>query len=95
MNIKFGSAVERITTRREFPLAKAREVLRGKTVAVLGYLSLVLLALQFKPIWLRYIAAALFLAFGVWAFASPYHPQYGRLWSVPKLDDERLFGLDV
>ena len=37
MNIKFGSAVERITTRREFPLAKAREVLCGKTVAVLGY----------------------------------------------------------
>ena len=65
------------------------------TLAVLGYLSLVLLALQFKPVWLRYAAAVLFLAFGAWAFASPYHPQYGRLWSTPKPDDERLFGLDI
>ena len=65
------------------------------TLAVLGYLSLVLLALQFKPVWLRSAAAVLFLAFGAWAFASPYHPQYGRLWSTPKPDDERLFGLDI
>jgi hypothetical protein len=65
------------------------------TLVVLGYLSLVLLALQFKPVWLRYAAAVLFLAFGAWAFASPYHPQYGRLWSTPKPDDERLFGLDI
>ena len=65
------------------------------TLAVLGYLSLVLLALQFKPAWLRGAAAVLFLAFGAWAFASPYHPQYGRLWSTPKWDDERLFGLDI
>ena len=65
------------------------------TLAVLGYLSLVLLALRFRPVWLRYVALVPFLAFGVWAFASPYHPQYGKLWSVPKLDDERLFGLDM
>ena len=65
------------------------------TLAVLGYLSLVLLALQFRPVGLRYAAAVLFLAFGAWAFASPYHPQYGRLWSTPKPDDERLFGLDI
>ena len=65
------------------------------TVAVLGYLSLVLLALQFRKTGLKIAAAALFLAFGVWALASPYHPQYGRLWSVPKPDDERMIGLDV
>ena len=65
------------------------------TLAVLGYLSLVLLALRFRPVWLRYVALVPFLAFGVWAFASPYHPPYGKLWSVPKLDDERLFGLDM
>jgi ketol-acid reductoisomerase len=37
MKIKFGEVAENITTRKEFPLKKAREVLKGKTVAVLGY----------------------------------------------------------
>ena len=37
MKIKFGSVVENIVTRKEFPLKKAQKVLKGKTVAVLGY----------------------------------------------------------
>ncbi len=37
MKIKFGKVTENITTRKEFPLAKAQKVLAGKTVAVLGY----------------------------------------------------------
>jgi len=37
MKIKFGKTVENIVTRKEFPLKKAREVLKGKVVAVLGY----------------------------------------------------------
>ncbi len=37
MKIKFGKVAENITTRKEFPLKKAREVLKGKTIAVLGY----------------------------------------------------------
>ena len=37
MKIKFGKVAENITTRKEFPLKKAREVLKGKTLAVLGY----------------------------------------------------------
>ena len=37
MDIKFGGVVESITTRKEFPLKKAQKVLKGKTVAVLGY----------------------------------------------------------
>ncbi|MBR7180809.1 MAG: ketol-acid reductoisomerase [Kiritimatiellae bacterium] len=37
MKIKFGKVAENITTRKEFPLKKAREILKGKTVAVLGY----------------------------------------------------------
>ena len=65
------------------------------TLVVLGYLSLVLLALQFKRGWLQGVAVAVFLAFGAWALASPYHPQYGRLWGTPKPDDERMFGLDI
>ena len=37
MKIKFGKVAENITTRKEFPLAKAQKVLKGKTIAVLGY----------------------------------------------------------
>ena len=35
--IKFGTVAENITTRKEFPLKKAQQVLKGKTIAVLGY----------------------------------------------------------
>ncbi len=37
MKIKFGNTVENITTRKEFPLKKAQQVLKGKTIAVIGY----------------------------------------------------------
>ena len=37
MDIKFGDVVEKIVTRKEFPLKKAQKVLKGKTIAVLGY----------------------------------------------------------
>ncbi|MBO7482739.1 MAG: ketol-acid reductoisomerase [Kiritimatiellae bacterium] len=37
MKIKFGKVAENITTRKEFPLEKAQKVLKGKTIAVLGY----------------------------------------------------------
>jgi ketol-acid reductoisomerase len=35
--IDFGGTVEEVVTREEFPLEKAREVLKDETVAVLGY----------------------------------------------------------
>ncbi len=35
--INFGGTVEEVTTRDEFPLEKAREVLKDETVAILGY----------------------------------------------------------
>ncbi len=35
--IDFGGKREKVVTRREFPLAKARKVLKGETVAVIGY----------------------------------------------------------
>lgn len=35
--IDFGGVKENVTTREEFPLDKAREVLKDETVAVLGY----------------------------------------------------------
>jgi hypothetical protein len=35
--INFGGTVEEVVTREEFPLEKAREVLKNEVVAVLGY----------------------------------------------------------
>ena len=35
--LKFGDVVEEVVTREEFPLEKAREVLKNEVVAVLGY----------------------------------------------------------
>ena len=35
--INFGGAEEEVVTREEFPLEKAREVLKNEVVAVLGY----------------------------------------------------------
>ena len=35
--IDFGGVIEEVVTRDEFPLEKAREVLKDETVAVLGY----------------------------------------------------------
>jgi ketol-acid reductoisomerase len=37
MKINFGGVVEEVVTREEFPLQKARDVLKDETVAVLGY----------------------------------------------------------
>ena len=35
--INFGGVEEKVVTREEFPLEKAREVLRDETIAVIGY----------------------------------------------------------
>lgn len=37
MKIDFGGTIEEVVTREEFPLDKAREILKGEVVAVLGY----------------------------------------------------------
>ena len=65
------------------------------TVVVLGYLALILAALQFKKAWLKVVAAVLFLAFGVWALGSPYHKYYGTLWNTPIIEYDRMIGLDA
>jgi ketol-acid reductoisomerase len=36
-NINFGGTVETVVTREEFPLAKAREVLKDEVITILGY----------------------------------------------------------
>ena len=35
--IRFGKATETVVTRKEFPISKARRVLKKETVAVIGY----------------------------------------------------------
>lgn len=65
------------------------------TVVVLGYLALILAALRFKKVWLRPVAAVLFVAFGLWALGSPYHKHYGRLWNSPMFEYDRMIALDA
>ncbi len=35
--LNFGGTVENVVTREEFPLEKAREVLKNETIAIIGY----------------------------------------------------------
>ena len=35
--MNFGGVIENVMTREEFPLEKAREVLKNETIAVIGY----------------------------------------------------------
>jgi ketol-acid reductoisomerase len=36
-NINFGGTVEEVVTREEFPLEKAKEVLKNEVIAIIGY----------------------------------------------------------
>lgn len=65
------------------------------SIALLGYLALVLAALKFRRAWTKAGAAALLLAFGAWAFASPYHQHYGKLLGIPDMVTEKVEALDV
>ena len=56
------------------------------TVVVLGYLSLVLLARRVRKAWLRPVAAVVLLALGFWTLESPVHKNYGKPWSVPRME---------
>lgn len=65
------------------------------TFATLGFLTLVLLALQFKNVIVKVLAMVLFLCFGMWALGSPYHEVSGKLWATPNFEYERMFGLST
>ena len=65
------------------------------TLATLGYLALVLLALQFRKVWLKPIAAALLFVFGFWSLGTPWHQYYGKLWGWPILSYDKVIGLDT
>lgn len=64
------------------------------TVVVLGYLSLVLLALQFRRIRCRALAVPLFVAAGIWFLGAPVHGNYGKPWGKPSFEYDRMMGLD-
>lgn len=36
-NINFGGVIENVVTREEFPVSKAREILKDETIAIIGY----------------------------------------------------------
>ena len=65
------------------------------SVAVLGFLAILLAALRFRKTWMKPVAAALFLAFGVWALGSPTHKYWGRPWGFPNLEYDKIIGLDT
>lgn len=65
------------------------------TIATLGFLLLILLALQFRTSRGKALAAVSLLCLGVWAFGAPFNATYGKLWGVPRLSSERLFALDT
>lgn len=65
------------------------------TLVALGYLALVLAALQFKKAWLRPVAAVVFLAAGSWMLGAPANKYYGKWWGTPAVKYDRMIGLDT
>lgn len=65
------------------------------TLVVLGYLCLILLALQFKKNWLKPVAAVVFLAVGCWTLGTPAQKYYGKWWGTPEIAYDRMIGLDT
>ncbi len=65
------------------------------SLVTLGYLALVLAALQFRRIWMRAAAGIVFLAIGIWSLGSPCQKYYGKLWGVPNMVYDKMIALDV
>lgn len=65
------------------------------SLVTLGYLSLVLAAMQFRKGWIRAVAAVLFILAAIFPVGSPYNKYYGRLWGKPTMINEKMIALDV
>ena len=63
------------------------------TIAVLGYLSILLVVLNFRKRRAA-VAAVLLSLFGVWALGAPFQSNYGKLWGIPNIEYDRMIGLD-
>ena len=65
------------------------------TVVVTGYLFIILIALQFKKTGLRAGVLISLLILGVWTLGSPFHKHYGKPLSFPRIEYDRIIGLDA
>ena len=65
------------------------------TLAVLGFLALILAALSFRKTWMKPVAAVLFLCFGSWALGAPIDQEHGRLIGIPSLTMDKVIGIDT
>ena len=65
------------------------------TIVTLCFLALVLLALQFSSVWKKAVAGVVFLCVGAWALGSPIDSYYGKPWGVPRLNYDRIIGMDA
>jgi len=65
------------------------------SLSVLGYLSLILLALQFGKKWMKLVMVIVLLGIGVVSLGSPCHKHYGRLISLPSITTDKLIALDI
>ena len=65
------------------------------TLVVLGYLALLLGALSFKKVWIKPIAAVLFLGAGVWLFGTPVDQEFGRVFAHTDIKMDKVIGMDT
>lgn len=65
------------------------------SLAILGYLSLILLSLQFKKNWAKATAFLALAIVGTLSIGNPYDKYYGKLWGKPTMLNEKLIALDV
>ena len=65
------------------------------TIVTLCYLALILLILNLKKTRFRPVFSALSVIIAVWALGAPVHRHYGKLWSTPKIEYDRIIGLDT
>ena len=65
------------------------------TVAFLGYLLIILAALQFRKPWMKGAALAVFAALAAYPLGKPFEKYYGEAWGWPKLRYDKVIGLDT
>ncbi|MBP5690038.1 MAG: hypothetical protein J6W74_03900 [Bacteroidales bacterium] len=65
------------------------------TVAVLIYLSLILLALRCSRTWMKPVAAAVLIGLAIYPIGTPYNKYYGKAWGWPIFEYDKVIGLDI
>lgn len=64
------------------------------TMATLGFLFLLYLALIPKQVWAKLLSVILLAGFGIWALGSPVNKFYGKPWGLPRIAYDRVIGLE-